>query len=67
MDNIEPYSTELFKMVFIYNTLVSGWGVKMISKNKFEFTNDNRKVRKEFYGDNFINDFIEKNLIDKST
>ena len=62
IDNIEPYSSELFKMMFIYNTLLNGWSVKMIAKNKFEFNNNNRKVKKDFYGDEFIKEFIEKNI-----
>uniref|UniRef100_A0A6C0B4M5 Uncharacterized protein n=1 Tax=viral metagenome TaxID=1070528 RepID=A0A6C0B4M5_9ZZZZ len=62
IDNIEPYSSELFKMMFIYNTLLNGWSVKMIADNKFEFNNNNRKVKKDFYGDGFIKEFIEKNM-----
>ena len=60
--DIEPYSSEIFKMMFIYNTLLNGWSVKMISKNKFEFNNNDRKIKKNFYGDSFINEFIEKNM-----
>ena len=62
INDIEPYSSELFKMMFIYNTLLNGWSVKMISKNKFEFNNNNRKVKKNFYGESFIKEFIEKNM-----
>ena len=62
VNDIEPYSSELFKMMFIYNTLLNGWSVKMISKNKFEFNNNDRKIKKNFYGDSFINEFIEKNM-----
>lgn len=67
MDYIEPYSPELFKMMIIYNALLNGWSVKMIAKNKFEFSNNNRKVRKEFHEDNFIKEFIEKNMVKNST
>jgi hypothetical protein len=49
-------------MMFIYNTLLNGWSVKMISKNKFEFNNNDRKIKKNFYGDSFIKEFIEKNM-----
>ena len=62
VNDIEPYSSELFKMMFIYNTLLNGWSVKMISKNKFEFNNNDRKIKKNFYGDSFIKEFIEKNM-----
>ena len=62
INDIEPYSSELFKMMFIYNTLLNGWSVKIISKNKFEFNNNNRKVKKNFYGESFIKEFIEKNM-----
>ena len=67
MDDIEPYSSELFKMMFIYNTLLNGWSVKMISADKFEFNNNDRKVKKNFYADGFISGFIEKNMNKKKS
>lgn len=62
MENIEPYTKELFKMIFLYNAILNGWTVKLIEKNKFEFTNSDKKIRKEFIADNFIKEFIEKNI-----
>ena len=61
-DEIEPYKKELCKMIFIYNTLLKGWSVKMLEKNKFQFTNKNEEIRREYFGDNFIRDFIKNNL-----
>ena len=62
MENIEPYSKELLKMIFIYNAILNGWSVKFIETNKFEFTSSDNKIRKEFIADNFIKEFIEKNI-----
>jgi|SaaInlStandDraft_1057018.scaffolds.fasta_scaffold01141_11 hypothetical protein len=47
------------KMVFIYNALLSGWSVKMIENNTFEF-NKNRQNR-ELDLDNLAN-FMLQNL-----
>ena len=56
------YSKELFKMIFIYNAILNGWSVKFMEGNKFEFTSNDKKIRKEFIADNFIKEFIEKNI-----
>ena len=53
-------------MVFIYNTLLNGWSVKMLDKNKFEFSKNNKRIKKEFYANDFIQEFIEKNMIKNS-
>tara|TARA_B110000971_G_scaffold6922_1_gene6726 strand:- start:380 stop:604 length:225 start_codon:yes stop_codon:yes gene_type:complete len=66
MSNSETYTKELCKMIFIYNTLLNGWSVKMLGKDKFEFINRKQEVRKEYFNDTFIKDFLEKNISDKN-
>lgn len=51
-----------YKMKFIYNAICNGWTVKKISKNKFEFKNCSNNVKKQFNLENFLDNFIEKNL-----
>ena len=63
MDNPTPSSKKLFKMNFIYNALINGWAVKQIAQNKYEFTNNNKKIKREFFGEKFIEEFIETNII----
>ena len=46
------------KWFFIYNSLIDGWKVKLINKNKFEFIKDNDKIKKEIN----LNSFILNNL-----
>lgn len=48
------------KMVFIYNALLSGWTVKMVEDNKFEFKK--KKENKELNLDNYLATFISENL-----
>ena len=62
MDIPTPSSKKLFKMNFIYNAIINGWTVKQISQNKFEFTNNAKKIKREFFGDKFIEEFIETNI-----
>jgi hypothetical protein len=53
---------ELQKMIFIYNALKTGWGVKMISNQKFEFKKVKTNVKKEVLLDDYLKNFIEYNL-----
>ena len=62
MDISTTCSKKLFKMNFIYNAIINGWTVKQISQNKFEFTNNAKKIKREFFGDKFIEEFIETNI-----
>lgn len=48
------------KMVFIYNALLSGWTVKMLEDNKFEFKK--KKENKELNLDNYLATFLSENL-----
>ncbi len=56
----------IYKMTFIYNAVMNGWTVKKLKNNNFEFTNNKEELKKEFYLDNFLEDFINSNFnIDK--
>lgn len=59
---VDTYSGELYKMIFIYNTLLNGWNVKMLDKNQFQFTNSNKDIRKKYLSKTFLKDFIDKNM-----
>jgi len=56
------YNGELYKMIFIYNTLINGWTVKMLDNNRFQFTNSNKDIRKKYLSKTFLKDFIDKNM-----
>ncbi len=59
-DNIDL--NKLYKMAFIYNALMDGWTIRKIeNSNKLEFSKDKDNV-KEFELENFLSNFIEKNL-----
>lgn len=53
---------ELQKMIFIYNALKTGWGVKMLQNGKFEFKKSNANLTKEVFLDDYLKKFIEYNL-----
>tara|TARA_B110000967_G_C18658133_1_gene446777 strand:- start:418 stop:645 length:228 start_codon:yes stop_codon:yes gene_type:complete len=65
-DITEPYNSELCKMIFIYNTLQNGWSVKMLEKNKFQFTNGDKETKKQYFTDDFIKEFIQNNINEKT-
>jgi hypothetical protein len=48
------------KMLFVFNALLSGWTVKMVGIDTFEFKKD-RKNQK-FNLDNYLRNFIIQNL-----
>jgi len=53
---------EFQKMIFIYNALKTGWGVKMLSNGKFEFKKSKSNLKKEFFLEDYLKKFIEHNL-----
>ena len=54
---------ELQKMVFIYNSVMTGWTVKKMDNNKFEFIKTNDKdIKKELNLENYLQKFITYNL-----
>lgn len=51
------------KMIFIYNALQQGWTIRMLEKDKFEFTKDNdESTKKEVYLEDYLRKFIQFNL-----
>ena len=62
-DSVEKYQQELYKMIFIYNTLINGWTVKMLEENKFQFTNTDKGIRNKYFSKSFLNDFVENNFV----
>ncbi len=50
------------KMVFLYNAILQGWTVKMVDKDKFEFTKPTEDVKKEVNLADYLRKFITYNL-----
>jgi len=61
-NNIDIISIQ--KMLFIYNAILSGWTVKMIDNDRFEFIKSKDNISKEVYLNNYLNKFIKENLTD---
>ena len=61
-NNIDIFSIQ--KMLFIYNAILSGWTVKMIDNDRFEFIKSKDNISKEVYLNNYLNKFIKENLTD---
>jgi len=53
---------DLQKMIFIYNTLESGWTVRKINEGKYEFKKHKDDVSHEVYLEQYVKDFIRNNL-----
>ena len=49
-------------MIFIYNALCSGWTVKCLENDKFEFIKDKTKIKKEINLEDYLRKFVEYNL-----
>ena len=60
--NFELDLLSLHKMLFIYNAILNGWTVKLLSKNSFEFKKNKSAVKKEIYLDDFLKTFVKNNL-----
>jgi hypothetical protein len=59
----ETISTEMIylqKMLFVFNAVLSGWTVKMVDNDKFEFKKDRKN--QEVNLDNYLRTFIVENL-----
>ena len=50
----------LQKMLFVFNALLSGWTVKMVGDNTFEFKKDRKN--QEVNLDNYLRTFVIQNL-----
>jgi hypothetical protein len=61
-NNIDIISIQ--KMIFIYNAILSGWTVKMIDNDRFEFIKSKDNISKEVYLNNYLQKFIKENLTD---
>tara|TARA_B100000959_G_C14613511_1_gene473096 strand:+ start:139 stop:348 length:210 start_codon:yes stop_codon:yes gene_type:complete len=61
-NNIDIISIQ--KMIFIYNAILSGWTVKMIDNDRFEFIKNKDNISKEVYLNNYLQKFIKENLTD---
>ena len=61
-NNIDIISIQ--KMIFIYNAILSGWTVRMIDNDRFEFIKKKDNISKEVYLNNYLQKFIKENLTD---
>ena len=61
--NIEINNKVFYQMNFIYNAVVNGWTVTKINENKYEFTNRDKDIKKQFNLENFTDDFVKKNMM----
>jgi hypothetical protein len=63
MDN-SLMQKEIQKMIFVYNSILSGWTVKKLENNKFEFTKNinDENQRQEILLEDYIKNFIKYNL-----
>ena len=50
------------KMVFIYNALLTGWTVRMIGPDQFEFVKPTTNIKREVNLDDYLRKFIQYNL-----
>ena len=48
------------KMIFIYNAINSGWTVRKIKENKYEFKKPKKKIIRNFKLDNYLKEFIKR-------
>mgnify|MGYP001425125329 CR=1 FL=1 len=51
-----------YKMLFIYNAVQKGWTVKKLKDTRFEFSHNKDEIKKDFYLDDFLKDFVKSNL-----
>jgi hypothetical protein len=57
---ISPDVFRLQKMIFVFNAVLSGWTVRMVDDDKFEFKRD--RENQEVNLDNYLKNFIIENL-----
>ena len=60
IENNNISNLELHKMIFITNALNDGWSVKQ-NNDKYIFTKSHEN-KKEFFLDNYLEEFICKNI-----
>lgn len=59
-DNLPIDVVHFQKMLFVFNALITGWTVKMIDNDTFEFKKDRKN--QEVNLDNYLRTFILQNL-----
>ena len=62
IDKLNIDLNSLYKMNFIYNAILDGWEVKILSNKKFEFKNNSKEIRKQFYIEGFLDNFVENHI-----
>jgi len=63
MQNQEEISLNLLqKMIFIYNAVNQGWTIRMIEKDKFEFTKSTESIKREVNLTDYLKKFIQYNM-----
>lgn len=50
------------KVLFIYNAVIDGWTVKMLSKDKYEFKKNKSSISKNIDINDYLKDFVKDNL-----
>lgn len=58
--NISPDVIHFQKMLFVFNAIISGWTVKMVDDNTFEFKKD--RENQEVNLDDYLKTFVIQNL-----
>lgn len=59
-NNLQQDVVHFQKMLFVFNALISGWTVKMVDNNTFEFKKDRKN--QEVNLDNYLRTFVLQNL-----
>lgn len=59
-NNIEY--NDIQKMIFIFNALNDGWSVKKLETDKYEFTKEKEKLKKEVILEECIKKFVKYNI-----
>lgn len=59
-NNLPTEVVHFQKMLFIFNALLSGWTVKMVDNDKFEFKKDRKNQEVDL--DNYLRTFVLQNL-----
>lgn len=50
------------KMIFIYNAIMSGWTVKLVGENKFQFKQKRINMKQEVLLDDYLRKFVRENM-----
>ncbi len=50
------------KMIFIDNAIMSGWTVKLVGENKFQFKQKRINMKQEVLLDDYLRKFVRENM-----